>query len=100
MKIDLTKNEIEFLTNLLDQTIDDLHMDIEENKEYKVKLVRIANKINDPIEDVFTLTTEDFEAVLGRTLTPQEKYIAKQKFAIHDWVDIVCCFLIEYGIRK
>lgn len=49
---------------------------------------------------VFRLTYEDFELVLDRELTEDEKAIIYNKFTIEDWSDHVECFLDVYGIKK
>lgn len=48
---------------------------------------------------VWRLTYEDFEHVLGRELTQDEKDVIYNKFSIEDWTEDVECFLDMRGIK-
>lgn len=48
---------------------------------------------------VFRLTFEDFESILNRDLTQDEKDTIYNKFEIYDWSESVECFLDVYGIK-
>lgn len=50
-------------------------------------------------DTVFRLTYSDFEMMLGRTLTQDEKDTIYNKFDIESWSDEVQCFLDVYGIK-
>jgi hypothetical protein len=49
---------------------------------------------------VFKLTYDDFEMVLDRKLTDDEKITIYNKFTIHDWSEMVEIFFDVYNIRR
>ncbi len=49
--------------------------------------------------DVFKLTIEDFESVLGRSLTEDEQDTILNRFNIDSWADEVEVFLDVVGIK-
>lgn len=50
-------------------------------------------------ETVFRLTYDDFESILGRTLTQDEKDTIYNKFTIEDWSEEVETFLDIHEIK-
>jgi hypothetical protein len=48
---------------------------------------------------VFRLTFDDFESVLGRDLTDDEKDTVLNKFSLGDWWEEVECFLDIHNIK-
>ena len=50
-------------------------------------------------ETVFRLTYEDFESILGRELSQDERDTIYNKFEIHDWSDHVETFLDVFEIK-
>lgn len=51
-------------------------------------------------DTAWRLTYEDFETVLDRKLTQDEKDLIYNKFSIDDWYDIVECFFDVHGISR
>lgn len=48
---------------------------------------------------VFSLSYDDFESILGRELSDDEKNTIYIKFNIDEWSDIVKCFLDVHDIK-
>jgi hypothetical protein len=50
--------------------------------------------------NVFVITFRDFEIILGRELTEDEKLTIHNKFTIEPWVEYVETFLDVYNIKQ